>query len=448
MQSLQKAFKNFWKEKLRLDASQPVLAAVSGGVDSMTLATLLHQSGIPFAIAHCNFHLRGAESDTDAAFVESWARAHNVPFFRKDFDTQSIAGPNGWGIQEAARNLRYAWFEEVRKANRLALIATAHHAGDSAETLLLNLFRGTGIRGLHGILPRQGKIIRPLLFLSKKEIWDYAAENNISFREDASNQSSDYARNALRHHIVPAIESQYPNALKAIAQTAARVGSAEPLYQKSVEKLRKKLLEPRGADFYLPVRLWQKTESADALLYELLQPFGFSGPMLGDVWKLFKAQSGHYIDSASHRLLRHRDFLVLTERNAEAPTADLYLVEKDMQTIAFPEGALQIATIPAPENLLTMPETTLLNPDRLEWPLVLRRWKAGDYFYPIGMKGKKKKVARFLTDQKLSLAQKEKVWVVQSGARIAWVVGLRPDERFKVRENAQTVVRISWQNRC
>lgn len=447
MQALQKAFQTFWKEKLRLDGSQPVLAAVSGGVDSMVMATLLHQSGFSFAIAHCNFGLRGAESDADAAFVEEWVKVRNVPFFRKAFDTQAIADANGWGIQDAARRLRYEWFEEVRKDNRFAAIATAHHADDSAETLLMNLFRGTGIRGLHGILPRQGKVVRPLLFASKKEILEYASENKIAFREDASNQKSDYNRNALRHHVLPAIQAQYPNALKAIAETAARVGSAEPLYQKSVEKLRKKLLEPRGSDFYLPIRLWQKTESADALLYELLSPFGFSGAVLGDVQKLFQSQSGHYIDSATHRILRHRDFLVLTARPGEAPTADLYLIEKGAEQIAFPEGKLCMSTVKIPENLVTIPEIALLNPALLEWPLVLRRWKAGDYFYPIGMEGKKKKVARFLIDQKLSLAQKEKVWVLQSGARIAWVVGLRLDERFKVKAGDSQILQVQFSNR-
>lgn len=447
MQALQKAFQTFWKEKLRLDGSQPVLAAVSGGVDSMVMATLLHQSGFSFAIAHCNFGLRGAESDADAAFVEEWADARNVPFFRKAFDTQAIADANGWGIQDAARRLRYEWFEEVRKDNPFALITTAHHADDSAETLLLNLFRGTGIRGLHGILPRQGKIVRPLLFASKKEILEYASENKIAFREDASNQKSDYTRNALRHHVLPAIQAQYPNALKAIAETAARVGSAEPLYQKSVEKLRKKLLEPRGSDFYLPIRLWQKTESAHALLYELLSPFGFSGAVLGDVQKLFQSQSGHYIDSDTHRILRHRDFLVLTARPTEAPTADLYLIEKGAEQIAFPEGKLCMSTVKIPENLVTIPEIALLNPALLEWPLVLRRWKAGDYFYPIGMEGKKKKVARFLIDQKMSLAQKEKVWVLQSGARIAWVVGMRLDERFKVKAGDSQILQVQFSNR-
>lgn len=439
MQHLETAFKTFCREKLRPDASQPILAAVSGGVDSMVLAALLHEAGFPFAIAHCNFQLRGADSDTDARFVEAWAAARNVPFFRKNFNTEAEAEKGGWGIQETARRLRYDWFETLRKERNFAAIATAHHADDSAETVLMNLFRGTGIRGLHGILPRQGKIIRPLLFASKEEILYYAAENGIDFREDASNDSSDYSRNVLRHHILPAIQTQYPQALKAIAETATRLAGAEILYEKSAAKLRKKLLEPRGNDYYLPLRLWQKTEAADALLFELLQPFGFSGGMIPEIKKLFVAQSGHYLDSATHRLLRHRHFLVLTVRNEAAPSADLYLIEKGVETVLFPDGKLHPAAIEAPENLIAPPEVALLNAAALEWPLVLRRWKAGDYFYPLGMGGKKKKVARFLIDQKLSIAQKEKVWVLESNKRIAWVVGLRIDERFKVKAGGEVL---------
>lgn len=436
---MKNSFKTFCREKLRLDASQPILAAVSGGVDSMVLAALLHETGLPFAIAHCNFQLRGADSKADAAFVEAWAARRNVPFFRKNFNTEAEAEKGGWGIQEAARRLRYDWFETLRKEEKFAAIATAHHADDSAETVLMNLFRGTGIRGLHGILPRQGKIIRPLLFATKKEILAYAAENGVDFRKDASNDSSDYARNALRHEVIPAIEAQYPQALKAIAETATRLAGAEILYEKSAAKLRKKLLEPRGADYYLPLRLWQKTEAADALLYELLHPFGFSGGIIPEIKRLFAAQAGHYLDSATHRLLRHRDFLVLTARNEAAPSADLYLIEKGAETVLFPDGTLHPAAIEAPENLIALPEVALLNAVALEWPLVLRRWKAGDYFYPLGMGGKKKKVARFLIDQKLSIAQKEKVWVLESNKRIAWVVGLRIDERFKVKAGGEVL---------
>ncbi len=439
----QKSFTTFWKDTLRLDASQPVLAAVSGGVDSMVLATLLHEAGFPFAIAHCNFQLRGADSEADAAFVEAWAAERNIPFFRKNFNTEAEAQKGGWGIQETARRLRYDWFESLRNEEKFAAIATAHHADDSAETVLMNLFRGTGLRGLHGILPRQGKIIRPLLFATKKEILAYAAENSVDFRKDASNDSSDYARNALRHEVIPAIETQYPQALKAIAETAARIAGAEILYEKSAAKLRKKLLEPRGADYYLPIRLWQKTEAADALLYELLQPFGFSGGMIPEIKKLFAAQSGHYLDGPSHRLLRHRDFLVLTARHEEAPTADLYLIEEGTESFVFPDGRLHFSLIEAPENLASPPEVALLKADALEGPLVLRRWKAGDYFYPLGMGGKKKKVARFLIDQKISIAQKEKIWVLESGKRIAWVVGLRLDERFKVKADGE-VLRVRF----
>jgi tRNA(Ile)-lysidine synthase len=442
MHPLQKRFRSYWDEHIRLSASRPVLMAVSGGVDSMVLATLLHQLNYPVALAHCNFGLRGAASDADAAFVETWATHHGIRFFRKDFDTRTEVEAGGGGIQETARRLRYDWFEQLRSTHGFAAIATAHHADDSAETVLMNLFRGTGIRGLHGILPCQGHLIRPLLFASKKDLQAYAWEMHIAYREDASNAGSDYSRNALRHQILPAIEAQYPHALNAIAETAARIAAAERLYEKSVARLHKKLVESRGADQYLPIRLWRKTEGADALLYEWLRPFGFTGAAIPEIKKLMAAQPGHYLDSATHRLLRHRDVLVLTIRNDAHPTADLYLIERDTRTLSIPEGILTVAEGPVPDSLEVPKTEALLDAGQLDWPLVVRRWKAGDYFYPLGMDRKKKKVARFLIDQKLSMAQKQQVWVVESGKRIAWVVGLRIDERFKVRGSTTTVLKL------
>ncbi|RYD51691.1 MAG: tRNA lysidine(34) synthetase TilS [Sphingobacteriales bacterium] len=442
MQPLQKQFNPYWNEQIRIDRSRPVLVAASGGVDSMVLVTLLHQLGYRFAIAHCNFRLRGSASDEDAAFVEAWAAERNIACFRKDFDTLAELEQGGGGIQETARRLRYEWFEQIRKDHSFAAIATAHHADDSAETLLMNLFRGTGIRGLHGIRPRQGKIIRPLLFAGKKDLQAYAAELKIDYREDASNAGNDYSRNALRHQILPAIEAQYPHALRAIAETAARVAAAEPLYEKSIARLRKKLMDVRGADHYLPIRLWQKTESADALLYELLRPFGFTGATIPEIKKLMNAQPGQYLDSETHRLLRHRNFLVLTARNEGVLAADFYLIEREIQTLGFTGGTLTLAEMPVPDSPVGPATEALLDASQLEWPLVVRRWKAGDYFYPLGMNRKKKKVARFLIDQKLSIAQKEHLWVVESGKRIAWVAGLRIDERFKVRDSTTTVLKL------
>ncbi len=444
MQTFEKRFRDFWDERLRVDNALPLLVAVSSGVDSMALATVLHRLGFSFAIAHCNFKLRGEESDADAAFVEAWAEEKKVSFYQKDFDTKVEMQKAGSGIQETARQLRYDWFENLRREHHFAAVATAHHADDSAETVLMNLFRGTGIRGLHGILPKQERLIRPLLFATKKEILSYAAERGISFREDASNADNDYARNGLRHEVIPAVEAQYPQALKAIAETALRIAGAENLYQKSVEKLRKKLLEPRGADFYLPVRLWEKTVSADALIYELLQPFGFSAAATQEARKLFRSQSGQYLDSPTHRLLRHRDFLVLTARNEETPEADLLLVEKGTENLLFAGGTLHFERTIAPQNFPVDLHVAYLNPTALDGTLVLRRWKKGDYFYPLGMGGKKKKIARFLTDLKLSLVEKEKVWVLQSGERIAWVVGLRTDERFKVKAGREEALHVRY----
>ncbi len=435
-------FQKFWKAQFAALPAGPVLVAVSGGSDSMALAHLMGASGLAWGIAHCNFSLRGAESDADAVLVKDWAATHNIPRFETVFDTKAACAQWGCGIQEGARRLRYDWLEEIRIANGYAAVATAHHADDSAETVLLNLFRGTGLKGLHGILPVRERVIRPLLFAHKAELTDFVCRQKIPFREDASNATSNYARNALRHEIVPHILKHYPQALSAIAGTAQRVAATEKVYEKPLQKLRSKLVEKRGADLYLPIRLWQKTAGWEALLFEVFSEWGFTAAATVEIAGLFHSQSGRYLDSATHRVVRHRSFLVVTRRQPEE--TDLIVIEEGTAEVPFAGGKLQLSGKPAGENIVAAESVAQLSLPALSWPLILRRARAGDYFYPLGMGGKKKKVARFLTDLKLPRTEKDRTWVVQTAVeQLLWVVGRRIDERFKM-EAGKAVLEIRW----
>ena len=440
--ALLRRLETYWKAQFGGLPAGPVLVAVSGGSDSMALAHLLLHGEKEWALAHCNFGLRGADSDGDAQFVRDWATANKIPFFQTTFDTKEACKEWSCGIQEAARKLRYDWLETIRKSRGFAAIATAHHADDSAETLLLNLFRGTGIKGLHGILPVRGSIIRPLLFAHKAELTAFMSRHGLAFREDVSNATTNYDRNALRHEILPHILKRYPQALSAIAGTAGRVAATEKLYARPLQKLRARLVAQRGADLYLPIRLWLKTAGWEALLFEVFSEWGFTAAATGEVAGLFRSQTGRYLESATHRVVRHRDFLVVTRR--QTVETDLLVIEKGATQIPFAGGVLYLAEQAAGAPISTDESVAQLCLPPLTWPLILRRARAGDYFYPLGMGRKKKKVARFLTDSKLPRTEKDRTWVVQTaGEQLLWVVGRRIDERFKA-EEGKAVLELRW----
>lgn len=404
----------------------------------MVMAHLFLAAGIPCALAHCNFGLRAAESDKDEQLVRDWCAANNVPLHTVRFDTKQKTAEWKKGTQETARILRYEWFEEVRKANGYAKIATAHHADDNVETLLINLFKGTGISGLHGILPVNGHIIRPLLFAKKEDITAYAAAHAVPFRKDASNDTDDYLRNAVRHNIVPVADKWFPNVVGHVSDSIARFAEAEILYRKALDREQKKMIEQRGNDYYIPVLKLQKSEVKATLVYEVLLPFGFTPGQVPHVLSLLTAESGHYISSATHRIIRNRNFLVITTVPTES--ADMLLVEGLPCTIDTAKHRYTFSLQPMPATITGDKETAWIDMTGVEFPLVLRKWRTGDYFYPFGMKMKKKKVSRLMVDEKVPLHEKENIRILECGKRIAWVSGLRSDERFRVRDTTEKVL--------
>ncbi len=439
--TLPERFKKHWAENKFDKYTGGGLLAVSGGVDSMVLAQLLLDSNIPFAIAHCNFKLRGADADGDEQFVKSWCLANGVTFHTTSFDTKNMAEEWKKGIQETARILRYEWFEEVRQEHKYAWVATAHHANDSVETLLINLFRGTGIAGLHGILPVQNNIIRPLLFATKAEVAEYAHANDIRYREDASNASDDYLRNAVRHNVVPAVEQWFPNAVEHVKQSIDRFREAELIYKKAIDKELKQLSEVRGQDVYIPIRKLVTRTPLNTICYELICRYGYSPAQVPQVLGLLDAESGHYVASSTHRIIRNRDFLVIT--TIPAATTDLILIENAPCTVDCGTVHYTFAIQDKPAQLSQDADIAYIDMAKVAFPLILRKWKTGDYLYPLGMNMKKKKVSKLLIDAKMPLHDKEHVWVLEHDKRIIWLAGMRLDERFKVQERTEQVLVVT-----
>ncbi|MBS1615050.1 MAG: tRNA lysidine(34) synthetase TilS [Bacteroidetes bacterium] len=441
MNTLAQHFAQHWKER-HFPTQGTFLLALSGGIDSMVLAHLLLEIGIDFVAAHCNFSLR-KEASEDASFVANWCQAHNITCHQISFDTKQQAAERKQSIQLAARELRYDWFESLQKKQRYSAILTAHQADDVAETMLINLCRGTGIRGLHGIPERNGSILRPLLFARRGEIESYAMEKHIAWREDASNAEDKYLRNAIRNRVLPMLEELTPGASDRIAQTAQRILGAELIFQQELLRRLARLQELRGQDIYIPIGLLRQEKALSTLAFELFHPYGFSAEQVPQILDLMDAASGRQIHSPTHRVIRHRAFLVL---NSLQPAAcDLIQVDELPARFETSVGIFLLEWTTAPTPIPDEPQVAFLNGDHLQLPLQIRPRREGDYFYPLGMGMKKKKIKRFLIDQKLGIHEKERIRIVESEGKILWLAGQRIDERFKFKAGCKRVLKISFQ---
>lgn len=434
-------FQSFIKENHLFQKEDRLLVAVSGGADSLVLTDLVAKSGYSFEIAHCNFKLRDAESDRDEAFVKELAEKYKAVLHTKSFDTKAIAAAEKKSIETTARDLRYGWFKSLLAERQLKYLLTAHHADDNIETVAMNFFRGTGIAGLHGILPRQGQIVRPLLFSRRAAIEQYATENKIAFITDSSNLSSDYTRNSFRNEILPLIKKSFPGADNNVLQNISRLQEAELLYHQSIEVHKKKLMEQKGNEWHISVLKLLKSTPLNTIVYEIIKDFGFTAHQTEEAIALLESETGKYIASATHRIIKNRHWLIIAPNNSAA--ANHILIEEDDRKIVFEGGALSFETIDAPNYKIKMDSSIAqLDANEIKYPLMLRKWKQGDYFYPLGMR-KKKKLSRFLIDQKLSLTQKENVWVIEMNKKIIWVVGMRIDDRFKINQSTKQLLKIT-----
>lgn len=424
-------FTNYINEEGLIKPKNKILLAISGGLDSVVLAHLFKKSSLYIEFAHVNFQLRGDESNRDEAFVRTLATSLNVPLHVKHVDTEGFATEHKLSIQEAARKIRYDWFHLLLTEQKLDLIATAHHADDNVETMLMNLFRGTGLAGMRGILPKQGKIIRPLLFSSRAQIEQFAQENNISHVEDSSNASDKYTRNFLRIHLIPQLTSVWPEAAENLRDNLTRFRESEQLYKESLDRRLKKLVIDKGDDIHIPVEGLRFAGPVKTLLFEIFHPKGFSSRQMDEIFRLMNADTGSYIDSSSHRIIKNRNWFICTPLHKDRP--NLIIIDKKDSEVNTTAGLLTLRkqNVSIIENTSPDRSSATLDSGKIEFPLILRPWKPGDYFYPLGM-SKKKKVARFLIDQKIPKHEKEQVLVLESAGRICWVLGLRIDDRFKV----------------
>ncbi|WP_210463827.1 tRNA lysidine(34) synthetase TilS [Rufibacter roseolus] len=418
-----------------------ILAAVSGGLDSVVLADVLHRLKFPFAVLHCNFGLRGEESEADELFVRKLAKHYDVPFYSEQFQTQAFAEQEGISIQMAARTLRYQWFEQMRQQLGYDVIATAHHQSDALETVLLNLVRGTGLAGLHGILPQNGNLIRPLLGLTKDDLYDWLVAKRLAWREDSSNESRKYNRNLMRHEVIPVLKKLNPNLEETFTSTLERLQGAEAVFQASVLEMKAKTQRQENGATYLSIAPLQASPAPVVLLHELLKPFNFSYSQTQEIAAAWEAQSGKTFSSPTHVLVKDREDLVITPKPLEK-----------FGSVTVPEDATELRFGPYLAKFTRKPaegykvprskDVAALDADLVKFPLKLRPWKEGDWFIPLGMNGKKK-VSDLLIDRKIPANLKPDVWVLVSDASLTWVIGQQLDNRFKVTENTQVVLEIT-----
>ncbi len=440
--SLYLSFISFIKTENLFHAKDRLILAISGGVDSVVLCEFCKHAGYDFVIAHCNFQLRGEESDADEQFVRELAKKYNVEIFVKSFDTEAYANEKRLSIQVAARELRYNWFKELINLStyQLSYVATAHHADDNIETILMNFFKGSGINGLKGMLPKQEKIVRPLLFATKEQILEFAQEQDLSWREDSSNSSDKYTRNYFRNQLIPGLQKVFPQVEENLVHNADRFREINTIYQNALQQIKKKLITIKGAELHLPVLALAKTAAVHTVLYEIIKDFGFTAHQAEEVLKLLHSESGKYVQSATHRVLRNRQWLIISALDDNS--ASTFLVEEGDTGVVFPKGELCVAEMDVPQAIATEPNTAQLDAREIKFPLLLRKWKTGDYFYPLGMP-KKKKLSRFFIDQKMSLIQKENTWVMESDKKILWIIGHRIDDRFKITPATSSVLKLT-----
>ena len=415
--------------------NQKPLLALSGGLDSCALLDLCLKSGIVPAIAHCNFKLRGAASDADAEWIKNLAHQKGLECFIQSFETEIYSIQQKISIQMAARNLRYEWFDTLSEQYGYDLVLIAHHADDAIETFMINAMRGSGLKGLLGIPERRGKIVRPMLPFSRADIIEYVEENKIEWREDSSNAKTDYLRNALRHEVIPAWKRRDSNFDVQFQDTLQYLGQAQAVLEGAVEDFKRKYFLSFKEGFKIPVKALEELTSVEYYLHALFTPFGFKHQ--ADLNQLLHSQSGKQLLSNTHRLIKDRAHLLLT--SIADGESDSYTIYADNSRMDSP-----LKLIFTQEKTFKEGDSNriLLDKSKLKFPLSLRKWEQSDYFYPKGLKGKKK-LSKYFKDEKYSLLDKESQWLLCSGEDIVWVIGKRVDRRFLANASTEN----KWQVR-
>jgi len=416
-----------------------ILLAVSGGRDSVLMVQFFKQLELNFGIAHCNFMLRNTESDAEEAFVQDLAEKLQVPYHSERFRTEEYARKQAISIQMAARDLRYQWLEKMRSSEGYDHIAVAHHSSDSVETILLNLIRGTGIAGLHGIQPKRGRIIRPLLFLTREEIDSLVLSNGFSYCEDSSNSSTKYARNKLRHDVVPVLKSLNPNLEQTFEANSRRFLELEELLNQKVEQLRDQLFEDKYTGIQIKQADVLSLHPNHTLFYELLKPYDFTEAVVSEILEKSSWRTGTRYESKTHQLLVDRDHFVISAK--VQGTAELVTIEEQMTEATWKAYQFKIQQVDNAFPYDFSDESkAYIAAEKLIFPLIIRSWQVSDRFQPFGMAGHEKKLSDFFIQQKVSLLQKNQIPIVVNGnGEIIWIAGMRLDERYKLESTTRKV---------
>ena len=427
-------FKKHIEKQFPCLGEEPFLLACSGGLDSVVLTHLCAEFGLAFELAHCNFRLRGAASDGDEQFVRQLAIEYNKKIHITHFKTKVYITKNKVSLQMGARTLRYDWFEEIMKEYGIKTLVTAHHADDNLETFLINLSRGTGIDGLTGIPEKTDAIARPLLRFSREQISAYAEVHNLKWREDSSNADTLYLRNKIRHDIVPLLKELHPAFLKNFQKTQGYLFQTAEIVESQINQLKKEFFEEKGDIVRIPIASFTDLVPAQAYIHGIFREYGFTE--WDDVINLLSAVSGKEVRSHTHRLLKDRDFLLLTEiGNIDNK---IYHIEEGQKEIKEPVKLMieEVKDWKEKGNHILY-----IDKEALKYPITIRKWEKGDYFYPLGMEGKKK-LSKFFKDKKIDVLTKEKQWLLCSDDEIVWVIGRRADDRFKVSNSTATILKF------
>ncbi len=433
-------FIKFIDEQKLVAGGERILVAVSGGIDSMVMTHLFLETPYDIGIAHCNFSLRGRESDKDEEFVNSYATDHNIPFFSTRFDTKTYARNNGQSIQMAARELRYSWFEEIRKNNGFSCVAVAHNMNDNIETLIINLVRGTGLNGLTGMKPKNNNIIRPLLFATRNEIISYSKKHQIVYREDKSNADTKYTRNKIRHRIIPVLKEINPSIETTLSETAERFTDINDIVSEYICKLREKITENKEDIISFNISLLRPHLKNRSVIYELFKPFGITNMQLNDLIQVINGKTGGQIYTETHRLLKNRKEIIVFRELSKDELA--YYIKKINGFDTVP-GIVSAEYINITDTFEIPSDQSVacIDVEKLKFPVTIRKWKPGDNFIPLGMK-QKKKLSDYFIDNKYSILEKENKRILESDGKIVWIIGDRIDNRFKITRSTKRALLI------
>ncbi|MFA6126953.1 MAG: tRNA lysidine(34) synthetase TilS [Bacteroidales bacterium] len=432
-------FKGFVETERLFQPGERLVVALSGGADSLAMVDLLTRIDQPVVLAHCNFRLRGEESDQDEEFVRKISVVYDVPLYVRTFDTVEYAQEKGISVEMAARELRYPWFEEIRVESSSSLVAVAHHSDDSLETMMINLIRGTGLRGLTGIQPRQELVVRPMLFTNRKEIIDYMAFRGLEYRNDSSNQDTRYIRNRIRHVLLPEMEKINPSFSQTVREEQLLFTQAQKIVEGWMGVKIASLVKRGEEELRIDIGALNGEEFREILLFEIIKPFGFHGRQVPKILAATENIPGKLFRSRTHTLVIDREDIIVSPQYLAV--AERYYVDPESPDpelpVSFSFKIINDVTHYPPRD----PNIACLDYEKLDLPLVLRRWEKGDYFFPLGM-NHAKKVSDFFIDQKINRIEKDRTWILASGEQIVWILGHRIDNRFRITGETRYILEI------